>query len=132
MSLFDELSGALSSIAGVLSALGPRPDGDPAGMRALARAIEAEAETVGTIASRAGGLPGEMVFVGPAASRFAGHASQVRGVVSSAAGQLERVAADVRRQAAQVERAQQEYDRARKGLEDKIQDLTAQLRNASR
>lgn len=132
MSLFDELTGALGSVGGMLSALGPRPEGDPAGMRALAKAIEAEAETVGTIAQRAGGLPGELVFIGPAAQRFAGHASQVRGAASSASGQLEAVAADVRRQATQVERAQQEHDRNRKSLEGKLQDLTAELRNVSR
>lgn len=132
MSILDDLTGALSSVANLISALGPRPAGDPGGMRDLARAIKAEGETVGTIGTRARGLPKEMVFVGPAATKFTGHAGEVGGVTSAAATRLIALAGDIVKDARRLQDAQDEYDRNRKGLESKLESLAAQVRSAGR
>jgi hypothetical protein len=48
------------------------PVGDPAGMQELADALKSAASSLGSIAGDVSGLPGGMVFEGPAGDRFRG------------------------------------------------------------
>lgn len=130
MSLIDQLMGALASVQGTLSALGPEPKGDPAGMRALAKAIRAEADAAAAGASAAAALPRSLVFKGPAAGQLATNAAMVSGVASAAAAQLEDAAEQVDREARKIERAQREWRADRTRLEGQIASISQQIRGA--
>jgi hypothetical protein len=130
VSLLDQLAGALRSAEGMLSALGPEPKGDPAGMRALAREIRAEAEAAAEGGQAAAALPRSIVFRGPAAGELEMNAAFVSGAVSAAVSQLDSAAEQVEAEAGKIERAQHEWRHNRKRLEGQISSLAAQVRNA--
>ena len=130
MSLIDQLMGALASVQGTLTALGPEPKGDPAGMRALAKAIRAEAEAAAVGGSAAGALPGSLVFKGPAAGQLEFNAAMVSGAVSAAVVQLEGAAEQVEQEASKIERAQREWQANRTRLESQIASISQQIRGA--
>lgn len=132
MSLFDQLSSALNSAQHMLNGLGPEPKGDVAGMRALAKAIRAEAETVSTAGHAAGRLGRTVDFHGPAAQQFAGNAALVGGVIGIAVDQLEQAAQQVEREAAKIHREQEQWRRDRHRLEGAVASIAAQLRQAGR
>lgn len=123
----DGLRNALGAAQRALAALGPRPEGDPAGIRQLAAAVRAEAEAAASAGSAAAAIPGSLVFSGPAATEFRGHANDVTTVINGAARRLAHLATELQTRAAKIQREQDEYDRSRKALEGRVRDIAARL-----
>jgi uncharacterized protein YukE len=86
----------------------PEIPGDPAGMRALAASLRADAATTAMVAAGLKGQLDGLEFVGPAADRFfdATHASEARCVRT--AERLVDTSALLERSATEVEAAQRE------------------------
>ncbi len=92
----------------------PMPVGNPDGMEELAGVLDRVAAQLGSLADHVDGLPGGMVFDGPAGDRFrakvhtdGSRMTTVGGRLKDDAGRLKSAAADVRRQIAAREAALQ-------------------------
>lgn len=95
-------------------ALGPRPEGDVAGMRALAGQIKAAAQPLGAF----GAVQMEAdTWQSPRAEQARGLISGHVGAVSQAAGELGRAATLLTTEAAELEREQKAWDRAKEAEE---------------
>jgi hypothetical protein len=77
--------------------------GDPAGMRALAAALRAQADDLGARAADVHTAVLAVTFEGPAATRLQSRAAGARFALVSQAGRLQDVAALLERAAAEVE-----------------------------
>jgi uncharacterized protein YukE len=127
VSLFDELSAGLQAAERALGALGSRPEGDPAALQALARAVRQEADTVASVGRLERAIPETIVFEGPAARRFDANSSQVAESVFVAQRTLDAAADEIEQAAHRIAHAQAEYDRQQKGLVGQVADLGRRL-----
>jgi uncharacterized protein YukE len=127
VSLFDELSAGLQAAERALGTLGPRPEGDPAALHALARAVRQEADTVASLGRLERSIPETVVFEGPAAQRFDANASQVAESLFVSQRTLDAAADEIERAARTIEHAQAEYDRHHKGLLGQVADFGRRL-----
>jgi hypothetical protein len=97
--------------------------GDPAGMRALAAALRADAASIAVVAAQTAATIDGLEFYGPAADRIeAGVTSRARGA-GRLADRLLSLAAVLDRSASDVEAAQRERERK---LEEMRRELVAQ------
>lgn len=129
MGLFDELSAGLQAAERALGALGPRPDGDPAALHALAGAVRQEADTVASIGRLERSIPETLVFEGPAARRFDSNAAQVAESLFVSQRTLDSAADEIERAARKIAHEQAEYDRHHNGLLGQVADLGRRLTN---
>jgi hypothetical protein len=98
----------------------PAVVGDPAGMRALASALRADAQSVGFVAASTAATVDGLEFYGPAADRIKGGMS-LRG--RSAGTLLERLVA----LAGLLDRAATEVEAAQRARERKLEELRREL-----
>jgi uncharacterized protein YukE len=127
MSLFDELNAGLQAAERALGALGPRPEGDPAALQALAGAVRQEADTVASIGRLERSIPETIVFEGPAARRFDANAAEVAESVFVAQRTLDAAADEIEQAARRIADAQADYDRQHTGLLGEVADLGRRL-----
>jgi uncharacterized protein YukE len=127
MSLFDELNAGLQAAERALGALGPRPEGDPAALHALAGAVRQEADTVASIGRLERSIPETIVFEGPAARRFDANAAEVAESVFVAQRTLDAAADEIEQAARRIADAQADYDRQHTGLLGEVADLGRRL-----
>jgi len=130
VSLIDQLSAGLHEAQRAIAALGPRPKGDPAALRALAQTIRQEADTVATAGRLESSIPAALVFEGPAARRFGANAGDVAESLFVAQRLLDQAADTILREAGEIAEAQAAHDRAHEGLLGRIADLGRRLRSA--
>jgi uncharacterized protein YukE len=101
----------------------PEIPGDPAGMRALAGALQSDARAIEGVASGTGSAVGSMTFEGPAADRFRDAAQTTAKGLGDCAGRLQDTAKLLEAKATEVE--QKQRDRLAK-LQQLREDLAAQ------
>lgn len=130
MGLLDDLQRGLDAVQRTLGALGPRPEGSPADLRSLASQLRAEVDAVNGAGRVARGIPGTLVFKGPAATRFRGHAGEVGESLFTIGRRLDGVIADLRSAANRIEQAQKEHDRNRASLESQVSEFVNRIRSA--
>jgi uncharacterized protein YukE len=130
--LFDELSEGLNAAQRALGALGPRPGGDPAGLRALAEAVRQEADTAASIGRLERSIPDTLVFEGPAAKRFDANAADVAESLFVSQRMLDSAADAIEHAAAKIAKAQADYDRTHKGLLGQVADFGRKLTHIPR
>jgi hypothetical protein len=114
-----------------LGGLGPRPEGDPEGLRHLASLVGTQADAAATAGRLEGGVAGSMDFEGPGSKRFAGNASDVAESLFVAQRILDAAAADLMHEARKIETAQHEHDRSSRDLRGQMDDLTRQINRAA-
>jgi uncharacterized protein YukE len=125
--LFDELSEGLNAAQRALGALGPRPSGDPEGLRAMARAVRQEADTAASIGRLERSIPETIVFEGPAARRFDANAGEVAESLFVSQRMLDSAADAIEHAASRIAKAQADYDRTHNGLLGQVADLGRRL-----
>jgi uncharacterized protein YukE len=125
--LFDDISASLQAAERALGALGPRPEGDPGALHALAGTVRQEADTVASIGRLERAVPETLVFEGPAARRLDANAADVAESLFVSQRTLDDAAAEIERAAHKIEHAQAEYDRHHRGLLGQVADLGHQL-----
>jgi uncharacterized protein YukE len=86
----------------------PEIPGDPAGMRALAGALQGDAGAIEGVASGIGTAVGSMTFEGPAADRFRDSAQASGKTLGDCANRLRDTARLLETKAAEVEQKQRE------------------------
>lgn len=91
--------------------LGPRPIGDPDGMRRYARALRSSADYVATTADAANTSLLSATFEGPAGDRARERSERMRTRSHTRRDALALLADVVERAATEVQRAQHEWDR---------------------
>jgi uncharacterized protein YukE len=131
MGLIDDIGAGIHAAERAISALGPRPSGDPAALTALARAVRREADAATSLARLEISIPGTMVFVGPAAGQFAANAQQVADAAFATQRMLDAAADAIEKAARDIAHAQAEHDRAHRGLLGTIGELGRRLSHVS-
>jgi len=109
---------------GLLEALGLRPDGDPAAMRAYATLLRAVAEDIHRAGEGAAAAVDGATFVGPAGDATRRRAGQLRARSRAAASNLRTLADDVARRAGDVERGQHAWDRLFERIEEQLREAS--------
>lgn len=131
MGLIDDIGAGLHAAERALSALGPRPGGDPAALSALARTVRQEADAAAALGRLEASIPSTMVFVGPAAREFAGNAQEVAQALFATQRMLDAAADAIESAARRIAHAQADHDRAHNGLMGQIKDLGHKLSHLS-
>lgn len=127
----DALSAGLQEAERALAGLGPRPPGDPAALRVVAKQVRREADATAAAGRLEVQIPGTMVFEGPAAQRFADNAQQIAESLFVAQRALDAAALDIERKAQQIATAQAAWDRSRTGLIGQVAAMARKLENAA-
>ncbi len=130
MSLFDELSAGLHAAQRALAGLGPRPDGDPAALRALARTVRQEADNAATAGRLEASIPDTIVFEGPAARRLEANVGEVSESLFVAQRILDSAADAILREAREIAEAQAQHDRSRDSLLGQVADFGRRITSA--
>jgi hypothetical protein len=127
VSLSSDLAELLHGAERALHALGQRPEGDAAGLHALAAQIRAEADLVAHAGRLEASVPGSMEFESPGARDLAANVGEVARSLFDAARRLDAIADSVKRKAQQIADAQTAYDRSFSSLSGDISHLQSRM-----
>lgn len=121
--MLDDLRADLAHAQNLLAALGPRPEGDLAGIKALATTLDDYSERAASAARLARSLPSEVVFVAPAAANLSAYAEEVSSRLRTRSEVLGNLADQARSTLKRIRLAQEEYDRNRSALSDAVDSV---------
>lgn len=101
-------------------AYGPRPPGNPDGMRIYAKRLRANADTLAEGVDNAADAVETMLFVGDGGDRSRGRVGRLRSRAHRRATQMRALAAELNHRAGSLETEQRAWDRAQKLKEEGI------------
>jgi hypothetical protein len=119
----DLLGAALSEVETLLHGLGPRPTGDPHGIRELAKLCREEGSNVASSSRITRSIPSQVVFVAPAAKEMNDYADATANTLQTQAHALSGIAGDLSALAGRIEHAQEQHDHAKAKLASQVQDI---------
>jgi uncharacterized protein YukE len=132
MGIVDDLRAGIAAAEGAIAGLGPRPQGNPGAMLALAHQVRAQADRAAAAGRLESRVMPSLVFEGPGAKRFAGNADEVAESLFVSQRMLDDAADAIIHEARRIERAQHEHERSNKRLRGQIEDLVHQVSRAVR
>jgi hypothetical protein len=119
----DLLGAALSEAVTLLHGLGPRPSGDPHGIRELAKLCREEGGNIAASSRLTRSIPSQVVFVAPAAKEMDDYADATANTLSTQAHALSTMAGELSALAGRIEHAQEQHDSAKAKLASQVEDL---------
>ncbi|MEA2148664.1 MAG: hypothetical protein QOD69_494 [Solirubrobacteraceae bacterium] len=118
----------LQSAMSALSGLGPRPQGDPEALWALARTLRQEADTAAALGRLERSVPDSMVFESRGARRLQANVAEVSESFFTGSRMIDEAADAIAREGHHIHDAQVAYDRSHRDLFAHVTDLEKKVR----